>query len=56
MSNDKHLDGLLDLPLPGGCDDCDAVQIVTASDGVYVLQIKHDVTCPALARRERGEW
>lgn len=47
------LDRLLNRPMPGGCPDCNAVQTLTASGGIYVLQIAHDDTCPALAKRER---
>lgn len=35
--------------IPGGCDDCDAYQELTAaSPGVYVLAIRHDPSCPYL--------
>lgn len=40
----EHLTG---HRLPGGCDDCDAYQTVTQhGDGVYVLTVRHDETCP----------
>jgi|GEM_PF-2286554 len=41
------LDAMTDKRLPGGCDDCDAYQVmVKAEAGVYVLQVHHDDTCP----------
>lgn len=45
--------------LPGGCDDCDAYQVLSRmpSDqwgGVYVLTIHHDDTCPWLADRQEN--
>lgn len=43
----SYLDAMTDRPLPGGCDDCDAYQTVTkTSDGVYVLAVHHDPSCP----------
>jgi hypothetical protein len=45
------LDAMTGRPLPGGCDDCDAVQeLAQVERGVYVLQIRHDVTCPEYRR------
>jgi hypothetical protein len=39
--------------IPGGCDDCDAYQIVVATAGgmrgVSAIQIYHDDWCPTLA-------
>ena len=36
--------------IPGGCDDCDAYQTVTAlARGVWQLNIHHDSWCPVLA-------
>jgi hypothetical protein len=32
--------------IPGGCDDCDAYQEMTKQDGIYVLTVHHDDTCP----------
>ncbi len=41
------LDNLTGRRLPGGCDDCDAYQTVTQrGDGVHVLTVHHDETCP----------
>jgi hypothetical protein len=38
-----------DQPIPGGCDMCDAYQIVeTVSPGVHVLNVHHDEECPIL--------
>jgi hypothetical protein len=43
------LDAMTGRRLPGGCDDCDAYQTVTLhTDGLYVLLVHHDATCPAL--------
>lgn len=41
------LDAMTDRRIPGGCDDCDAYQTVTDhGDGLYVLTIHHDKSCP----------
>jgi hypothetical protein len=38
-----------DEPIQGGCDRCDAYQILREeSPGVYVLQVHHDDWCPVL--------
>ncbi|WP_148574954.1 hypothetical protein [Nocardioides caldifontis] len=38
--------------LPGGCDDCDAYQEMSrCADGLYVLTVHHDPTCPYLNGR-----
>ena len=35
--------------LPGGCDDCDAYQVLSrCADNLYVLAVHHDDTCPHL--------
>ncbi len=39
--------------LPGGCEDCDAYQVLSRLPddtwgGVYVLTVHHDDTCPHL--------
>lgn len=35
--------------VPGGCEDCDAYQILDKSQApVYQLFVYHDDTCPAL--------
>lgn len=37
--------------LPGGCDDCDAYQVLSrCADNLYVLTVHHDETCPRLNR------
>lgn len=41
------LDAMTGHRMPGGCDDCNAYQVMTCkSDGVYELQVHHDDTCP----------
>ena len=43
------LEPLPDQPIPGGCDDCDAVQrLTTDGAGIYVLTVEHDASCPWL--------
>ena len=42
-------DALKGARIPGGCDDCDAYQVITddpTCPGVTVIQIRHDETCP----------
>ncbi len=47
MDTHSHLDTMTDRRLPGGCDDCDAYQVVSkASEGVYLLEVHHDRSCP----------
>lgn len=48
--------GPLGLPIgeriKGGCDDCRAYQrLEPERDGIYMLRIYHDDTCPVLARK-----
>jgi hypothetical protein len=52
----SYLDRLTGRKMPGGCDDCDAYQTVEKqSDGLYVLTVHHDPTCPHLrGRKERA--
>jgi hypothetical protein len=39
--------------VPGGCDQCDAIQVVTeATRGVWVLDIRHEDECPVLRVRK----
>lgn len=62
MSNRPHrrptnpiraeLDRLVGLRIPGGCDDCLAYQEIEPVGGIHVLHIRHDDTCPTLARIE----
>ena len=48
------LDAMTGRRLPGGCDDCDAYQRVTRyADGLYLLTVFHDDTCPWLNRRTK---
>jgi hypothetical protein len=46
------LDG---LRVPGGCDSCDAYQVLEAhaygQRDVHVIHVCHDKDCPELARR-----
>jgi hypothetical protein len=35
--------------IPGGCEDCDAYQIVSrVAEGIFSLNIHHDDSCPFL--------
>ena len=48
-------EALPDQPIPGGCDDCDAVQrLTTDGGGIYVLTVFHDASCPWLRAHERN--
>lgn len=41
--------------IPGGCDRCDAYQVINAMQGhpdVHVLNVYHDDDCPELAARK----
>src|SRR4051794_18535850 len=50
----SYLDRMTDKRIPGGCDDCDAHQTVEKQDdGLYVLTVNHDETCPTLKARRR---
>ena len=45
------------LQIPGGCDDCNADteipdDIDLTKPGLTIITIRHDSTCPWLARRE----
>jgi hypothetical protein len=44
--------------IPGGCDHCDAYQVVTASvqghRNVHMITVCHDDDCPWLAVRKAG--
>ena len=38
-------------PIEGGCEVCNAVQVLEATDpGIYVLTIHHDSWCPVLLK------
>ena len=45
------LDALAGRRIPGGCDDCDAFQTMTLTEGVYMLTVHHDESCPWLNGR-----
>ena len=47
------LDRLTGQRVPGGCDDCNAYQTVVKQDGIYVLTVHHDSTCPYYIARNR---
>lgn len=36
------------------CPDCDSTTTLTNRDGVHVLTVQHDETCPVLAQHTRG--
>lgn len=35
-----------DREIDGGCDDCNAFQRLTQTDGIWHLVVHHDETCP----------
>jgi hypothetical protein len=40
--------------IPGGCDKCDAYQVMDKSEApFYMLRVYHDDDCPLLARMEQ---
>ena len=46
------LDAMTGHRMLGGCDDCSAYQLMTKqADGLYVLVVHHDDTCPYFRRR-----
>lgn len=48
------LDAMTGKRLPGGCDDCRAYQTVEKqSDGLYLMTVHHDATCPTLREKTR---
>ena len=54
---DALFNSLAGRELPGGCDDCNAVQTMKEDDsmpGVWHLVIHHDDGCPVLRAREAG--
>lgn len=59
MTDQPHtasvLDSMTGKQMPGGCHDCAAFQTVDLEDGIYILRVHHDDTCPALAEMERRE-
>lgn len=52
-SNPLHgLSALAGQRIPGGCDDCDAYQVIQAADGFTRITVHHDDTCPTLRAME----
>ena len=52
VSPASHLDALIGHPMPGGCADCGAYQVMTKkADGLYALTVHHDGTCPWFVAR-----
>ncbi len=56
----EQLAALAGQRLAGGCEDCNAEQVLSEhSPGVFVLEIRHDPTCPTyrriVARRREGK-
>lgn len=50
------LDRMLGHTVRGGCQDCDAEQELVQDPevpGVYLLQVRHDDTCPTYRRMKR---
>ena len=42
-----------DQPMPGGCDLCDAFQVLEiTSPGVWEMHVTHDDWCPFLRSRD----
>lgn len=41
--------------VPGGCPDCDAYQVMAEEDGVFLLAVHHDDTCPSYRQMIRPE-
>ena len=49
MTIDQLFEQIEDQPIEGGCDRCNAWQILFRNpDGTYVLQIAHDDWCAQL--------
>jgi hypothetical protein len=47
MTDHQAIAHLLGIRFAGGCPDCDAWQEMRRQpDGVYVITISHDPTCP----------
>ena len=44
---------LIGVRTPGGCDDCNAYQETEqVADGVILVNVRHDDTCPFLNSRQ----
>ena len=60
MSDVEDLfDQVEDEPIPGGCNRCDAYQVLTPDPdpnhaGIYYLTVRHDDWCPFLRARNAG--
>jgi len=48
----EDLAALIGQRIPGGCDDCDAYQVMRREGAVFVITVAHDNTCPWLRARE----
>lgn len=45
-----------ELKVPGGCDDCDAYQVIDRTLApVYMVTVHHDETCPRLRAAQPKE-
>jgi hypothetical protein len=45
--------GVAGREIPGGCEQCDAFQVMTeATEGVWSLVVHHDDWCPFLRARK----
>lgn len=42
------LDEVLGLRIPGGCEHCEAYQVVRKVEGIYLMTVYHDDWCPNL--------
>lgn len=44
-----------DRPIPGGCEVCDAFQVMERlGDGMWVMHVAHDEWCPVLKAMHAG--
>lgn len=44
-----------DVRIRGGCDDCNAYQVLDDSNApIYLLRVYHDETCPFLRTRREA--
>lgn len=50
---DKTLGALAGIRVAGGCDHCDAYQVMEGSDGMYVMHTCHDDWCPWYRERTK---
>ena len=57
MKSPTDFSALTGREIPGGCDDCNAVQTMEEDatiPGVWHLTVKHDDECPFLRARRAG--